>query len=247
MDALTPASRFFGPCGHERRSVADGSPCLSRTHFPPFCPQPPRHPSHGICVRSRFSSARGRTPEDLASCPRPKEVLLPGSWRELRTALAGSLVGRAESSSRCVTSFMSRRYGPVVHLRQLPTPCRHGAVAFGYRRVNVPPDRDFHPAVCAPSQAHECAAFPRFSSCGWRLKEAAGCRAGGALRDAECGGFGGGCGEGLRQSGGMRRTPSASRRRTRVAPSRSAWSARHSRAFRRVPGPDGLCAPRPSV
>jgi hypothetical protein len=164
MDALTPASRFFGPCGHERRSVADGSPCLSRTHFPPFCPQPPRHPSHGICVRSRFSSARGRTPEDLASCPRPKEVLLPGSWRELRTALAGSLVGRAESSSRCVTSFMSRRYGPVVHLRQLPTPCRHDAVAFGYRRVNVPPDRDFHPAVCAPSQAHECGASRRSSS-----------------------------------------------------------------------------------
>src|SRR5439155_25965695 len=27
--------------------------------------------------------------------------------------------------------------------------------AFGYRRVNVPPDGDFHPAVWTPSQAHE--------------------------------------------------------------------------------------------
>src|SRR5439155_9400426 len=43
----------------------------------------------------------------------------------------------------------------VVHLRQLSTSCRHGAVAFGYRRVNVPPDGDLHPAVCTPSQAHE--------------------------------------------------------------------------------------------
>jgi hypothetical protein len=35
--------------------------------------------------------------------------------------------------------------------------CCHGAVAFDYRRVNDPPDRDFHPAVCTPPQAHECA------------------------------------------------------------------------------------------
>jgi len=61
----------------------------------------------------------------------------------------------AESSSLCVMSSMSRRYGRVVHLRQLSTPCCHDAVAFGYRRVNVPPDRDFHPAGCALSQAHE--------------------------------------------------------------------------------------------
>src|SRR5438477_13112067 len=49
---------------------------------------------------------------------------------------------------------MSRYYGRVVLLRQLPTSCRHDAVAFGYRRVNVPPDGDLHPAVCTPSQAH---------------------------------------------------------------------------------------------
>src|SRR5205823_13651196 len=46
-------------------------------------------------------------------------------------------------------------YGRVVHLRQLPTSCCHDAVAFGYRRVNVSPDGDFHPAVWTPSQAHE--------------------------------------------------------------------------------------------
>jgi len=50
---------------------------------------------------------------------------------------------------------MSRCYGRVVHLRQLSTSCCHDAVAFGYRRVNVPPDGDFHPAVWTPSQAHE--------------------------------------------------------------------------------------------
>jgi hypothetical protein len=37
----------------------------------------------------------------------------------------------------------------------VPTPCCHDAVAFGYRRVNVPPDGDFHPAVCTPPQAHK--------------------------------------------------------------------------------------------
>lgn len=51
--------------------------------------------------------------------------------------------------------FMSRYYGRAVHLRQLSTPCCHDAVAFGYRRVNVSPDGDSHPAVCTPSQAHE--------------------------------------------------------------------------------------------
>src|SRR5271157_4246712 len=174
MDALTPAGRFFGPRGHERPSVPGGPPCLSRTHFQPFCLQPPRHPSHGIRARSRLLSARSRTPGDRTSLPRPKELLLPGSWRELRSALAGSLVGIAESSSLCVMSVMSRRYGRVVHLRQLSTPCHHGAVAFGFRRVNVPPGRDFHPAVWAPSQAHERAAFPRFASRKWGAGSAGG-------------------------------------------------------------------------
>ena len=83
------------------------------------------------------------------------EGLLPlGSWPGLRSGLAGSPVGVAESGSRCFM-FVSRCYGRVVHLRQLSTPCCHDAVAFGFRRVNVPPDGDFHPAVWAPLQAHE--------------------------------------------------------------------------------------------
>jgi hypothetical protein len=156
-DALTPVGRFFGPCGHERPSGPGGSPCLPRPHFQPFCPQPPRRPSHGICARSPFVSARGRRPMDPASARRLKESFLPGSWPGLRTALAGSPVGAAESGSLCVISCMSRRYGRVVHFRQLSTPYRYGAVAFGFRRVNGPPDGDLHPVVCTPSQAHECA------------------------------------------------------------------------------------------
>ena len=154
MEALTPLGRFFGPLGHERRSDPEGSPCLSRTHVQPFCLQPPAAPATSF-VLFTLPSVRGRTPENLASGWRPKDAVLLGSWRELRTALAGSLVGKAESSSLCVMSFMSRHYGRVVHLRQLSTPCCHDAVAFGYRRVNIPPDGDSHPAVCAPSQAHE--------------------------------------------------------------------------------------------
>src|SRR5437867_3883167 len=136
-DALTPAGRLFGRTGHEHRSGPDGSPCLPRSHFQPFCPQPPRRPSHGICSRSRFCSARGRWPEDPALERGQREKFPWRSWRGLRTALAGSPVGVAESGLRCVMFDMSRYYGRVVHLRQLPTSCRHDAVAFGYRRVNA--------------------------------------------------------------------------------------------------------------
>jgi hypothetical protein len=69
--------------------------------------------------------------------------------------VVGSPVGTAESGLRSVLSGRSRGYGRVVHLRQLPTPCGHGAVALGCRPVNVRPDGDSHPAVWAPSQAHE--------------------------------------------------------------------------------------------
>src|SRR5205823_1123740 len=94
-------------------------------------------------------------PADPALGRGQREFFPQRSWRGLRTALAGSPVGVAESGLRCVMFDMSRYYGRVVHLRQLPTSCRHDAVAFGYRRVNVPPDGDLHPAVCTPSQAHE--------------------------------------------------------------------------------------------
>lgn len=66
-DALTPARRLLGPCGQEHRSGPDGSPCLSRPHFQPFCPQPPRRPNHDICFRSLFLSVRGRRPLDRVS------------------------------------------------------------------------------------------------------------------------------------------------------------------------------------
>jgi len=153
-DALTPAGRLFGPVGPERRSGPGGSPCLPRPHFQPFCPQTPGRPSHGICARSPFLSCRDRRPEDLTPFSGSKESFLLGSWRGLRSARAGSPVGAAESGLLCVISYRSRRYGRVVHLRQLSTPSCHDAVAFGFRRVNVPSDGDLHPAVCTPSQAH---------------------------------------------------------------------------------------------
>lgn len=123
---------------------------------------PPPQPRH--LRPSTFSSAGNRQPADPISGGRPRERFPRGSWLGLRTALAGSPVGVAESGSRCGFNT-SHCYGPVVHLRQLPTPCCHDAVAFGHRRVNVPPDGDFHPAVWAPSQAHECGVFQRRFSC----------------------------------------------------------------------------------
>lgn len=155
MDALTPSGRRCGPCDSQLRSVRGESPCLSRPHFQPFCPQPHRRLDHAICARSRSASARGRLPVNLARAGAPRVFVPLGSWQGLRTALAGSPVDSAESGSRCVIVLVARCYGRVVHLRQLPTPCCRGAVAFGYRRVNVPPDGDFHPAVWTPLQAHE--------------------------------------------------------------------------------------------
>ena len=133
MEALTPAQRLFGPLGHEHRSGPSGSPCLLRPHFQPFCPQPPGRPNHGICFRSPFVSARGCMPEDRARFPRHREAFPCRSWQRLRTALAGSPVGSAESGLLCVMSITSRRYGRVVHLRQLSTPCRHGCSSLRFQ------------------------------------------------------------------------------------------------------------------
>ena len=152
MDALTPVGRFFGPCGHELRSVPGGSPCLSRTHVQPLCSQPLHRPSPGILVRSRFVSARVCQPADPVAWRPQREVFPCRSWPGLRIS-ARRLAGRCSRIG--FTLCWSHCYGRVVHLRQLPTPCCHDAVAFGYRRVNVPPDGDFHPAVCTPPQAHE--------------------------------------------------------------------------------------------
>ena len=151
-DALTPAGRFFGPGGPEPRSVPGGSPCLSRTHVQPFCSQPLHRPSPGILIRSRFRSARVCQPADPVAWQQQRECFPSRSWPGLRNS-ARRLAGRCSRIG--FTLCLSRCYGRVVHLRQLPTPCYHDAVAFGYRRVNVPPDGDFHPAVCTPPQAHE--------------------------------------------------------------------------------------------
>src|SRR5919109_830586 len=85
--------------------------------------------------RSRFISAPSRRPEDPTRGCGQRESLPPRSWPGLRTALAGSPVGLAESSLRRII-FMTLRYGWVVHLRRPPTPCYHDAVAIGHRRVN---------------------------------------------------------------------------------------------------------------
>jgi hypothetical protein len=71
---ITPLLRYYGcsdsrraalrALGHEHRSDPDGSPCLFRPHFQPFCPQPPHLSSHCICARSLSLSARGCWPED---------------------------------------------------------------------------------------------------------------------------------------------------------------------------------------
>jgi hypothetical protein len=165
MDALTPVGRLFGPWGHEHRSVPQRVSLLLSSTLPTvLSPTTPPPPSRHFCSSTVFFWSEGQTRRPCV--PRNTEGHFPpGFGSGLRTALAGSPVGLAESGSLCAMFLMSRRYGPVVHLRLLPTPCRHDAVAFDCRRVNVPPDRDFHPAVSTPSQAHECgAAAPLWNS-----------------------------------------------------------------------------------
>jgi hypothetical protein len=155
MDALTPVGRLFSPLGHEHRSVPQRVSLLSSSTRPTVLspitrPSPSRH----FSPSTLFLWPEGQT---RRPCDRgiTEGHFPPGFGSGLRAALAGSPVGLAESGSRCAMFLRSRCYGPVVHLRLLPTPCCHDAVAFNYRRVNVPPDRDFHPAVRTPSQAHE--------------------------------------------------------------------------------------------
>ncbi len=159
-DALTPGGRLFGNCWTLASFVAElrlarrGSLFLASTLPTLLSPTtPPPQPRH---LRS-FTLEVCSWPHASGPCTRrrQREGFPQGSWRGLRTALAGSPVGMAESGLRCVLFDRSRRYGRVVHLRQLSTPCGHDAVAFGYRPVNVRPDGDLHPAVCTPPQAHE--------------------------------------------------------------------------------------------
>ena len=111
---------------------------------------PPPQPRHLVPFRLCFCSGLSASgPSRLAAT----EGLLPSrSWLRLRNS-ARRLAGRC--SRIRFTLCCSLCYGRVVHFRQLPTPCCHDAVAFGFRRVNVPPDGDFHPAMCTPPQTHE--------------------------------------------------------------------------------------------
>jgi hypothetical protein len=111
-------------------SRASGSPCLSRTHVPRFCSQPLHRPSPGLSVRSRFISARVCQPADPGAWRPPRECFPSRSWPGLRTS-ARRLAGRCSRIG--FTWCWSRCYGRVVHLRQLPTPCCHDAVAFGFQ------------------------------------------------------------------------------------------------------------------
>lgn len=110
--------------------VPTGFPaCLARTSNPSV----PDHPPKVVALVQGFSllvAARQQTPYLL----RKQRVSFPhGSLQELRSALAGSPVILAKSSSSCVVPFISCFYGRDVHLRQLPTTCSHDAVAFGYK------------------------------------------------------------------------------------------------------------------
>jgi hypothetical protein len=115
-------------------------PNHSTTPVPPF----------GFVHRSLCSGPPASPP----GCPEAPKEISP------RSVLAGASLSTRSLAAWCSRIgftlchvFMSRCYGRVVHFRLLPTPCCHGAVAFRFRRVNVSPDRDFHPAVCTPSQA----------------------------------------------------------------------------------------------
>jgi hypothetical protein len=155
MDALTPTGRLFGPCDHEHRSDPGGSPCLLRPHFQPFRPQPLRHPSHGICSGSLFLLPVTASHGTLPSFQGRGSLFPHGCCHGLCTASAGSPVGAAESGSRRViilSTLLRMDCSPPA----AATSCCHDAAAFGFRRVNFPPDGDLHPAVWTPSQAHAC-------------------------------------------------------------------------------------------
>ena len=122
--------------------------CHSVSNHPPVRARP--------CFRSLFPSARVHCPAGLLRQQRrgSSQYGKHGRRDGLRSALAGSSHRLAQSSSRC-SSTMILGYGLAVHLWQLATPCRHDAVAFGHRPVILRPDGDSHPAMQAPSQAHE--------------------------------------------------------------------------------------------
>ena len=154
---VIPLPCYYGcsdSCRAVLRAAATLNAVLSPAGLPAYlaytsCYSVSNHPPvrWRLFVGSRFLSARAHGPADL---PRPGRGSSPlgrlGLRGGLRSGLAGSSHRLAESSSRCFVNTRNPGYGLAVHLRQLPTPCRHDAVAFGHRPVNPRPDGDFHPA-----------------------------------------------------------------------------------------------------
>src|SRR2546423_10344617 len=120
------------------------SPCLSRSRFLPFCLQPP---SGDVAAFDSLtvSSAHGRISADLSHSTRDPSSK---AWASERTSLSArrlvSPAGRIEFTWFLILIIC---YGLAVHLRQLSTPCRHDAVAFGHRPVIRRPDGDLHPVM----------------------------------------------------------------------------------------------------
>ena len=148
MDALTPAEPVLRATAAMNAVLSPGrSPCFLRSRFLPFCLQPPAGEAAAFC---RFTvSLSTRTSFRWPAPPRAEPFPLGEAGAAERTSLgARRLVppsGRIEFT--LFRSFTNLCYGLAVHLRQLPTPCRHGAVAFSHRPVNQRPDGDFHPAM----------------------------------------------------------------------------------------------------
>jgi hypothetical protein len=103
--------------------------CIAEEYFPGVLGNPVtlRRFGDDFALASSLFAPRQRSQFLLQFLKALSFTLSLGSW--LRTALAGSPDGMAESGLRCVISSMSHYYGRVVHLRQLPTPCCHDAVA----------------------------------------------------------------------------------------------------------------------
>lgn len=103
---------------------------------------PPRMPSSGSWISKptapRISSDSGACWRRWVAPPRP--------------GLSSKRIPAAPRPSVKPSTSSTWRKQPV--WRAWPK-CCHDAVAFGHRRVNVPPGGDFHPAIWAPSQAHE--------------------------------------------------------------------------------------------
>ena len=155
---VTPLPGYYGgsdSCRAVLRAAAALNAVRSPAGLPAYlayaaCHSVSNHPPvlWRLLVGSRFLSARAQGPAGLPrhrrSSSRSGRLGLRGG---LRSALAGSSYRLAESSSRSFVNTRNLRYGLAVHLRQLPTSCRHNAVAFSHRPVNLRPDGDFHPAV----------------------------------------------------------------------------------------------------